>query len=109
MRTDEYLAYYGASGEYEMFQTFEAAEKWLKEQWDEDACEGYSEESCNGGDYIAKITHRSLFVEIENRDKDGYKWNEEASGYFIDGNPDKTQWPYAYESIGKIELIEIKS
>jgi len=97
---DKYVAYYGANNESETFQTFEQAEKWLKDQWAEDSDGGFSEESCEGGDYIAEITHRSGFRETENRDKDGYKWDEEAHGYFKDGE----EWPYEFDHIGNIFL-----
>jgi hypothetical protein len=103
---DKYVAHYGANNDTETFQTFEQAEKWLKDQWDEDASEGYSEESCNGKDYIARITHISKFVETQNKEKDGYKWNEEESGFFIDGNPDEEEWTYEFDSIGEIQLEE---
>lgn len=103
----EYLAYYKDNDESDIFSSFEEAEKWLKSQYVNCASDGYSEETVSGGDYIAKITHRSKFVETENREKDGYKWNEEASGYFIDGNPDNDEWIYDHDIVGKIIFEEI--
>ncbi len=107
MARDKYVAHYSANNESQTFNTFEKAEKWLKDQWDEDAGDGYSEESCSGGDYIAKITHRSEFVETQNKEKDGYKWNEEAHGYFIDGNPDEEEWTSEFDALGEIRLKEV--
>lgn len=102
-----YVAHYRANNETETFDTFEKAEKWLKDRWEEDSKDGYSEESCNGDDYIAKITHRSEFVETQNKEKDGYKWNEAACGYFIDGNPDEEEWTSEFDVLGEIRLKDV--
>src|SRR3990167_4206523 len=106
---DKYIAHYEADNESETFQTFEEAEKWLKDQWDEDASEGYSEESCEGKDYIAKITHISKFFETQNKEKDGYKWNEEAGGFFINGDPEEEEWTSEYDALWEIRLVEAKA
>jgi hypothetical protein len=69
MREDKYVAHYAFSNDYEEFETFKKAEAWLQECYLEDAQEGYSEESCNQGDYIARITHRSMFVQTDSKEK----------------------------------------
>lgn len=99
MEIECYVAHYSADNETETFSTFEQAKKWLEELWERDGGDdGFSEESCSGRDYIAKITHRSKFIETLNRDKDGFKWNEEANGYFKDDE----EWLYETESVGEI-------
>ena len=108
MIKDNFVAHYAANNESETFKTFEEAEKWLKDQWADDASEGYSEETCNGYDYIAEITHCSNFKITQDREKDGYRWNEEAGGYFIDGNPDEEEWCSESDQLGEIELVALK-
>jgi hypothetical protein len=109
MKTDKWVAYYGANNEHETFDSFEKAKGWLEDQYDEDRGEGFSEETCCGEDFIAKITHRSKFVETANREKDGYKWNEEAQGYFINGDSNCEEWLYSDEidCIGNVILEEV--
>jgi len=53
---DKYVAYYSYEGEYETFETFEKAEKWLQD-WDKE--DGISDETMQGLNFIAEITHRS--------------------------------------------------
>ena len=105
----KYLAHYSANNDYEEFDTFEKAEDWLNEQWTEDGTDdGYAEESISGGDFIAKITHTSKYVEIGNKEKDGYVWDEEAQ---ISINSDGEEWAVSeeFDSYGKIVLEELKS
>ena len=73
MKKDKFVAYYAAENESETFLTFSAACDWLRKRYQEDAPEGFSEETILGKDYIAEISHRSIFVETQNR-KD-FKWD----------------------------------
>ena len=101
-----YTAHYAANNEYEKFNTFEEAEKWLAERWEEDGSdEGFAEESMNGKDFIAKVTHFSKYKETANKEKDGFVWNEEAQASI---NSDGEEWPVAenHDSYGQVVLIE---
>lgn len=104
----KYIAYSSEFCEYEEFDTFEDAEAWLKETWDEIRSngEGYAP-SINGGDYIAKITHRSAFVETD--DKEDY-CPDDCNDCNKPGC-DSEQWPYGeeFDRVGNIELKEIES
>jgi len=95
---DKYVAFYAANCENETFETFEEAEKWLMDGYDIDIDEGYSEETMKGYDYIAKITHRSKFIETDNA-KNYWKYEEEEG---------KEEWPYdnVFDIIGNIALEE---
>jgi len=104
MKKDLYVACYSADYQVETFKTFEEAKKWLEEFYDEEI----SEETESGQDYIAKITHRSKFTITQDKEKDGYKWNEEASGYFIDGNPDNEEWVSEFDKLGQVEFVQVK-
>jgi len=101
MRKDKYVAFYAANCESETFETFEEAEKWLTDGYENDIDEGYPEETLNGFDYIAKITHRSKFTETDNSD-DYWKYEEEEG---------KDEWPHdnAFDLIGNITLKETKN
>ena len=96
---DKYVAYCAVDGEYETFKTFEAARKWLID--DADHSEGIPEESMDGFDYIAKITHRTKFVETESA-KDYWKYEGE------EGWEDKEEWPYdnEFDFVGKLIMEE---
>jgi hypothetical protein len=110
---DKYLAYNCEVGETETFETFEDAEKWLRDDYSEYAgTEGYSPDVCNGGDYIAKIVARSEYVvtdKIEN-----YCKYEECPSENCCENPDNCKiepWPYSssFDSIGVIEFKREKN
>ena len=99
----KYIAHYQAGNENEEFKTLEEAKKWLKTIHDEDGCyDGFAEESCNGGDYIALITHISKFIVEQDKTLDGFVWDEEAGGWF---NSDNEEW--VFEHVGRIDLVEI--
>ena len=110
MREIKFIAYYSAGNETELFETFEEAKKWLENLWDEDlGDEGYAEETINGEDYIARITHISNFTVTGDKKKQNYLWNDEAAASFIDGDENKDQWPVA-ESLdfyGELKLKEV--
>lgn len=99
MKQDKYIAFYAANCESETFETFEEAEKWLTDGYETDIDEGFSEETINGFDYIAKITHRSEFIESANS-KDYWKYEEEEG---------KDEWPYDndFDVIGNITLERV--
>lgn len=99
-----YVAHYDANNDTEEFETFKEAKNYLEEQYSVDSCEGFSEESCEGGDYIAKITHKSIFIETQNKEKDGYKWDEERCGYF---DADGDEWISEDDNLGEIQLREL--
>ena len=103
-----YIAYSSEFCEYEEFDTFEEAEAWLKETWDDIRSngEGY-DPSIDGGDYIAKITHRSTFVETDNADN----YCSLVCGDCDNPECDSEQRPYGseIERVGEIKLKEIES
>ena len=93
---DKYVAFYSEDYEYETFKTFEEAEKWLKEYDNED---GIAEESIEGRNFIAKITHRSVYRVTDKRE-DYHLHTEDC--------PDdcgEEEWPYDYDydTVGVIE------
>jgi hypothetical protein len=101
-----FVAHYAANNEYREFGTFDEAKKWLADAWEDDGNDiGFSDETMRGQDYIATITHVSKFVETDNKEKLGYKYNEEAG---CSANDDGEEWPYAedIDSIGNIVLVK---
>jgi len=105
-----FLAHYAANNEYEEFDTFAEAKKWLCEQWDKDSGdEGFAAETIDGQDFIAVITHQSKFLEKGNKEKDGYKWNEEHQKFFIDGDPEQEEWPISdsFDFFGEVILESV--
>ena len=100
-----YIAHHAVLNETEFFETEEEAIFRLAEWHDEErAEEGYSHESCDGKDYIAKITHRSKYIETDNIKK--YKWDEEEQEYIDDGG---NIWNYLdeFDSIGEVIIEKI--
>ena len=99
MKQDKYVAFFAANCETETFETFEQAKKWLTDGYEDCIDEGFSEETMNGDDYIAEITHRSKFTETDNS-KDYWKYEEEEG---------KDEWPYDndFDSVGKISLERV--
>ena len=94
---NNYIAFYADQGEYKAFETFDEAEKWLQKFYIGD--EGYTAETMTGEDYIAKITHRSKYVETDN--KSNYPEYDELS--------DDDPWPYLdWDSVGDIILKEVE-
>lgn len=100
MKQDKYVAFYAANCESETFETFDEAEKWLTKGYETDIDKGFSEETMNGMDYIAEITHRSKFTETDNS-KDYWKYEEEEG---------KDEWPHDndFDYVGEITLEEVK-
>jgi len=93
----KYVAFYAEQCEYKAFETFVEAEKWLIKMSLNDS-EGYPMETIYGGDYIAKITYRSKYIETDN--KDNYPEYDELSS--------EEQWVYDWDSIGHIVMEEVK-
>jgi hypothetical protein len=98
---DKYVAFFAANCESETFETFEAAEKWLTDGYDSD--EGYSEETMNGFDYIAEITHRSKFTETDKKEN-YHEHNDDCAE-----DCDEEEWPYnnLFDVIGGISMEKI--
>ena len=86
-----YIAYYAAECEYETFETFEEAEKWLQE-WDRQ--DGFSEETIQGLNFIAKITHRSKVIKTITKEE------------YIKEDGD---WPYdpEWDWLGEVEYVRV--
>ncbi len=61
MNKYKFVAFYAAGDKYEMCETFEEAEKWLNDWNDYDYADGVTQETIDGEDYIAEITHRSQY------------------------------------------------
>ena len=102
-----YFAYNSDCGEQEAFETFEEAEAWLREFWKESASDGYDESTMDGGDFIAKITHRSEFVETDNKTN----YCQIDCSVCEKDECEGEEWPYSneFERVGRIELKEIES
>lgn len=103
MSAPKYIAFYACEGDIEFFETFEEAKKWL-EDYDDDCHDGYPEESTNGGNYIAKITHQS-FYKITDKKEDYHEHTENCPD-----DCEKEEWPYDsdFDEVGKIIYREIK-
>jgi len=99
---DRYVAFYACNCESETFKTFEEAEKWLLEASDPD--EGYSEETINGFDYIAKITHRSKFTKTDSQEN--YHFHTEN----CPEDCDLEEWPYSneFDFVGNLTMEEVE-
>ena len=93
-----FIAYSAQTYEQEFFETHEEALKWLKKSDLEGADEGFSLEACEGGSFIAKITHRSQYIEDDN--KENYCQCE-------DENCENEHWDYSHDSVGHIEYKEV--
>lgn len=97
-----YVAYFSEQGECELFETHEEAEQWLRDWYDE----GYPVDTINGHDFIAKITHRSKFVETDR--KENYKYAYEDDIPIDDKNSEA--WPYSseFDVIGTLTFEEVE-
>jgi hypothetical protein len=105
---DKYIAFNYEANEYETFETFEEAEKWLRDDYSEYvSTEGYSPEVCNGGDYIAEIIAKSEYVITDK--KENYCKHDECPNNNCTKNNDTCKlelWPYnsSFDSVGQIEF-----
>lgn len=95
---EKYVAHFRAENEYEEFDTFEEAEKWLFEAQHYD--DGFSLESMQGGDYIAKITHRSKYTETD------CKENYHEHTDMCTPDCEREEWPYSneYDVVGEMTM-----
>ncbi len=101
----KFVAYYSANNDIEEFESFKQAEEWLNEIHDDDGYnDGFAEETIDGQDFIAKITHRSHFNILKR--KEDYIWNKEAHGYFLNGDPEDEEWGGEFDTIGEIVMKE---
>jgi hypothetical protein len=90
--SEKYVAYYSAECEYETFETFKEAEKWLQE-WDQQ--DGISEETEQGLNFIAKITHISKVKKVETKEE------------YIKRNG---SWDFSddWDWLGEVEYMEVE-
>jgi hypothetical protein len=103
-----FVAYCADNAEFEFFETFEEAKKWLTDVWDDSSSdEGIGAETINGNDFIAKITHRSKFVETDNK-KDYCQIDCcDCTKEKCDGE----EWPYSseFESVCNVMLEKVEA
>lgn len=100
----KWLAFEAANCEWEKFESFEAAKKWLFGGNDE----GYPKEFINGESFIAEITHVTG-VDIKERREDYCETDccDECDKDEFDCG--KEQWPYGtWEWVGDPKLIRIE-
>ena len=91
---DKYVIYDSSDAEHEELLTFDKAKQYLKEIHEAYLCDdGIDEYVCEGGDYIAKITHRSKFIVTD-----------EKSNY-----DDPKEWPHSdsFDRVGYVEMVEV--
>ena len=94
-----FIAYSAQIDEQEFFETHEEALEWLKKSDLEGAeIEGFSLEVSDGGSFIAKITHRSQYVEEENKEDFCHCEDEDC---------ENEHWDYSQDSVGHIEYKEV--
>lgn len=100
---ENYIAYHSDYNEYNSFETFEEAVEWLHEM-DASGDDGIPNETIEGRNFIAQITHRS-----------NYKIIDKKSNYHChdDNCPDdckKEEWPYQseFEVAGSVEYLPVE-
>ena len=103
MKNKNYLAFSSVNQEYDFFETFEQAEQYLKEGYEE----GIPDEAVNGEDFIAKITHRSKFNETDR--KENYKYIDEDD--IPEDDTESEAWPYSneFDVIGDISFEKVNT
>jgi len=94
---NKYAAYYAADDVYRTFESFQMAKDWLIE------CDEVeiADETIDGQNFIAQITHWSKFVSTDKRTN----YHEHSNQC---PNPcEKETWPYGGDAdvIGKIEYV----
>lgn len=94
MSDKTHVAFYEPNWEYRQCDSFEAAEKWIKDQIEEynDSDEGYDESLINGRCFISEITHRSHFEVKE--EKSDYCECECYACHLDQDDCDEEPWPY---------------
>ena len=95
---DKYIAHDEDNGESQIFETFEAAEKWLIT--DNDFSDGIPEEFEDGNCFIAKITHRTTMI-ITDEKKNYHEHTDSCPE-----NCNEEEWPYQddFDEVGKVVL-----
>ena len=104
MKKPKYVAYFAVNNEFEFFDTFEEAEKWFHDTYHDE--EEFSDETISGEDFIAEVTHRSKFTEIDNKDNYQYDYEDDIP----EDDEESEAWPYdtEYDSVGKVEFEKVK-
>lgn len=105
----KYVAFNCIYDEIEEFNTFEEAVKWL-EAIDYD--EGIPSEVVNGGNFIAKITHRSKYKITDSKDKYCQKvesYNDCVNCEIGEDDCETEPWPYSddVETVGEVIYEEV--
>jgi hypothetical protein len=99
---ENYLAFYSEESEFQLCETYEEAEEWLRDWYDE----GFPEETMKGNDFIAKVTHRSKFTETDR--KENYKYVYEDD---IPEDDDESEcWPHDsdIDIVGKLTFEQVE-
>jgi hypothetical protein len=99
----KWIAHSAVYCETEEFDDFESAKRWLEKCWSDDN-DGYvSDESVDGRDWIAKITHCSTYI-IDGK-KEDYTENEEGELFDSYGEP----YPVSdeFDCYGHLELKSV--
>jgi hypothetical protein len=114
----KWIAFYAADGEWDEFDTYEDAWKWLHE-WHVGTAFGgdrYASETIDGADYIAQITHRSKYVVTDCKETHPcpHKVYPYCHGYdpalCPEDCPAENPWPYStrYDNAGKVEMEKVE-
>jgi hypothetical protein len=112
-----WIAYHASGGDWETFATFSEAARWLRKMQEIEAfnCGGYGEETLEGKDWIARVTHRSTFKETDS--KKNYPCPHGVASFCVGGDadacikdcPDNEPWPYAsgIDVVGDVVLDRV--
>lgn len=97
-----YVAYFSEQGEFEFFETHEEAESWLRDWYNE----GFPEETMEGRDFIAKVTHRSKFTETDRKENYKYVYEDDIP----EDDDESEYWPHDSEIdvVGNLTFEPIK-
>jgi hypothetical protein len=88
-----HIAFYNADWDTQLCKSFKEAQEFLKGHYEYDGTdEGFTEETVNGWDYIAEITHRSNYIV-----------DDEKSNY-----ADEEEWLHEADTAGHIEIVPIE-
>jgi hypothetical protein len=98
---DKFVAYDHDAYDYETFESLEKAINWIVEYNSQD---GISEGAILGRCYVAKITHRSKFIELD-RKADYHEHTDDCPE-----DCDEEEWPYDNDadSVGRIEMVPVE-
>ena len=90
--TAKFVAYFAADDQTKAFKTFHDAKKWLLGRYS--VGDEYPQETIDGEDYIAEITHRSVYKITHYQET----WDEIAEGGV---------WPSEHDNMGSVDLKRI--